>query len=204
MKDKNAVNYGLVPAGFSDGGLAKKTDEFTNVYWTLIGLKSAVHIAEQLNRNAEATLWQAKYDSMFTDFRKAAERSLRTDSCGNRAIPTFMTDSCPIQKAQWAFCQAVYPGELFANDDPLMLGTMNMLRCHEREGLVYETGWQDQGVWNYFGSFYAHAWLWLGDDMKAAQTMYAMANHASPTLVWREEQPVKTVKSREVYRRYAA
>ena len=198
MKDKNAVNYGLVPAGFSDGGLAKKTDEFTNVYWTLIGLKSAVHIAEQLNRNAEATQWQAKYDSMFTDFRRAAERSLRTDSCGNWAIPTYMTDSCPIQKAQWAFCHAVYPGELFADDDLLMLGTMNMLRCHEREGLVYETGWQDQGVWNYFGSFYAHAWLWLGDDMKAAQTMYAMANHASHTLVWREEQPVKTVKSRQV------
>ena len=28
--------------------------------------------------------------------------------------------------------------------------------------------------------------------------MYAMANHASPTLVWREEQPVKSVKSRQM------
>jgi hypothetical protein len=27
---------------------------------------------------------------------------------------------------------------------------MNMLKCSEREGLVYETGWQDKGVWNYF------------------------------------------------------
>ena len=70
-----------------------------------------------------------------------------------------------------------------------------MLKCNEREGLVYETGWQDKGVWNYFGSFYAHAWLWIGDGQKAARTMYAMANHASPTLVWREEQPIKSLKS---------
>jgi len=31
--------------------------------------------------------------------------------------------------------------------------------------------------------------------MKAARTMYAMANHSSPTLVWREEQPLKASTS---------
>lgn len=198
MKDKNAPNYGLVPAGFSDGGLGRKVYEFTNVYWTLIGLKSAVDIAVMLNREKEAVLWKAKYDTMFADYRKAAKRSLKTDSCGDHAVPIYIVDSCQIQRAQWAFCHAVFPGKIFSNDDPLMLGTMNMLKCNEREGLVYETGWQNRGVWNYFGSFYSHAWLWLGDGRKAAQTMYAMANHASPTLVWREEQPVKSFKSYEI------
>ena len=198
MKDKNAPNYGLVPAGFSDGGLAKNTYEFTNVYWTLNGLKSAVDIATMLNKKKEAMLWKATFDSMFTDYRKAAIRSLKTDSCGNRAVPIYIVDSCEIQRAQWAFLHAIFPGKIFSNDDPLMLGTLNMLKCNEREGLVYETGWQDKGVWNYFGSFYSHAWLWLGDGQKAAKTMYAMANHASPTLVWREEQPVKTLKSYQI------
>ncbi len=192
MKDKNAPNYGLIPPGFSDGGLAKVTNEFTNVYWTLNGLKSAVEIAGMLNRTSEAELWKSKYDSMFACYRKAAEQSLKTDSCGNKAVPTFMTDSCQIQRGQWAFCHAVFPGKIFTNDDPLMRGTMNMLRCNEREGLVYETGWLDKGVWNYFGSFYSHAWLWLGDGLKASQIMYAMANHSSPTLVWREEQTIRT------------
>jgi len=198
MKDKNAPNYGLIPAGFSDGGLGKKVYEFTNVYWSLIGLKSAVDIAVMLNKEKEATLWKAKFDTMFADYRKAALRSLKTDSCGNHAVPIYMVDSCQIQRAQWAFCHAIYPGKLFSNDDPLMLGTMNMLKCNEREGLVYETGWQNKGIWNYFGSFYAHAWLWLGDGQKAAQTMYAMANHASSTLVWREEQSVKSFYSRQI------
>jgi hypothetical protein len=198
MKDKTAPNRGLIPAGFSDGGLGKKAYEFTNVYWTLNGLKSAVEIASMLHREKEAALWKSKYDTMFSDYRKAAIRSLKTDSCGNRAVPIYMIDSCEIQRGQWAFCHAVFPGKIFSNDDQLMTGTMNMLKCNECEGLVYETGWQDKGVWNYFGSFYAHAWLWIGDGQKAARTMYAMANHASPTLVWREEQPVKSVKSRQM------
>jgi hypothetical protein len=198
MKDNNAPNRGLVPAGFSDGGLGKKTYEFTNVYWLLNGLKSAVDIAVMLNKDKEAVLWKAKYDTMFSAYQQAAVRCLKTDSCGNRAVPIYMVDSCQIQRGQWAFCHAVFPGEIFSNNDPLMRGTMNMLKCNEREGLVYETGWQDKGVWNYFGSFYAHAWLWLGDGQKAAGTMYAMANHSSPTMVWREEQPVKSVKSRDI------
>ena len=198
MKEKNAPNFGLIPEGFSDGGLGKKTYEFTNVYWSLNGLKSAVDIALMLNKGREADLWKARYDTMFSDYRKAAIRSLKTDSCGNQAVPIFMIDSSGIQRGQWAFCHAVFPGKLFSSDDPLMTGTMNMLKCNEREGLVYETGWQDKGVWNYFGSFYAHAWLWMGDGQKAARTMYAMANHASPMLVWREEQPIKSLKSYEM------
>ena len=196
MKDKKAPNYGLIPAGFSDGGLDRNVYEYTNVYWILNGLKSAVNIANMLNREKEADLWKAKYDTMFAAYRKAARRSLKTDSCGNRAVPIYMVDSCQIQRAQWAFCHAVFPGKIFSMNDPLMLGTMNMLKCNEREGLVYETGWLDKGIWNYFGSFYAHAWLWLGDGQKAAKTMYAMANHASPTLVWREEQPLKSSDSK--------
>ena len=195
MKNKSEANYGLIPAGFSDGGLNRNVYEYTNVYWTLIGLKSAVDISIMLNKSKEAGLWKAKYDTMFAAYRKAAYRSLKTDSCGNRAVPIFMVDSCQIQRAQWAFCHAVFPGKIFSKDDSLMRGTMNMLKCNEREGLVYETGWLNKGVWNYFGSFYAHAWLWLGDGLKAAKTMYAMANHASPTLVWREEQPVRSLNS---------
>ena len=63
-----------------------------------------------------------------------------------------------------------------------------MLQAVESEGLVLDTGWLKDGIWNYFGSFYGHAWLWLGEGDKAARTLYAFGNHASPLLVWREEQ----------------
>ncbi len=42
MNDPNQANYGLMPAGFGDGGLGGKHREYTNVYWTLAGLKAAI------------------------------------------------------------------------------------------------------------------------------------------------------------------
>ena len=87
------------------------------------------------------------------------------------------------QRAQWTFCHAVYPGQIFAQDDPLVASTLQMLAATEREGMVYGTGWDATGIWNYFASFYGHAWLWQGNGPKAAQTLYAFANHACPTLV---------------------
>ena len=65
---------------------------------------------------------------------------------------------------------------------------MAMLQSVEAQGLVLDTGWLKDGIWNYFASFYGHAWLWLGSGGKAAETLYAFGNHASPLLVWREEQ----------------
>ena len=69
-----------------------------------------------------------------------------------------------------------------------MRGNLAMLEANEREGLVFGTGWLSDGLWNYFGSFYGHAWLWAGRGQKAARTLYAFGNHASPLLAWREEQ----------------
>ena len=68
---------------------------------------------------------------------------------------------------------------------------MAMLEATEREGMVYGTGWDATGIWNYFASFYGHAWLWQGHGQKAAQILYAYANHAAPVLDWREEQSLR-------------
>ncbi|MBI4603543.1 MAG: hypothetical protein HY721_16445 [Planctomycetes bacterium] len=188
--DPGAPNAGLVPDGFSDGGLGGKYPEYTNVYWTLAGLQAAAGAARWLEKEAQADAWQAEYDSLLATFRHAAERDARTDSRGNRFVPIRMRDDERVapQKAQWAFLHAVFPGKVFEPGDPLVAGNMAMLEAAEREGLVFGTGWLSAGIWNYFGSFYGHAWLWLGRGRKAAETLYAFANHASPLLSWREEQ----------------
>jgi hypothetical protein len=183
-------NYRLIPAGFSDGGLAGRYPEYTNVYWTLVGMKAAVDAARWLGKADDARRWQAEYDDFYATFRKAAERDAKTDAQGNRYVPIRMRDdqNAAPQKAQWAFLHAVFPGKVFAPGDRLVEGNLAMLRANECEGLVYGTGWINAGVWNYFGSFYAHAWLWTGRGQKAAETLYQFGNHASPLLVWREEQ----------------
>jgi hypothetical protein len=187
--DKDTPYAGLIPVGFSDGGLGGKYPEYTNVYWTMVGMKAAVDAAKWLGKSEQAAAWGREYDDFMATFRRAAERDMKTDAHGNRCLPIRMVDDerVALQRGQWGFLHAVFPGQVFAADDPLVRGNLAMLRAVEREGLVFGTGWLADGIWNYFGSFYGHSWLWTGDGPKAAQTLYAFGNHASPLLCWREE-----------------
>jgi hypothetical protein len=189
MNDPNQANYGLMPIGFGDGGLGGKHREYTNVYWTLAGLKAAIEMARQLDK-PELSRWRAQYKDYWATFDRARNRDKLTDKFGNVYVPVTMKGETPQlpQRGAWAFLQAIFPGRIFQPDDKLMLGTMAMLDAHQREGLIYGTGWLADGIWNYAGSFYGHAHLWLGHGQKAASIFYAFANHASPLLCWREEQ----------------
>ncbi|MGO8676947.1 MAG: hypothetical protein ACLQVX_13875 [Limisphaerales bacterium] len=186
--DSTQPNCGLMPAGFGDGGLGGPFREYSNVYWTLAGLRAAIEAAQWLNKPTDA--WQAEFDDYWAVFDKARHRDQQTDAAGNTYVPPVMKGE-PAQLPQrgaWAFLQSIYPGRVFAPDDPLMNGTVAMLDANQCEGLIFGTGWIADGVWNYAGSFYAHAHLWLGHGRKAAATLYAFGNHACPLLCWREEQ----------------
>jgi len=189
---------GLLPAGFPDGGIGGVIDEYTNPYWNLTGLRALVQGAHWLGKNEPAATWQREYDDFMAAYRRAAARDGRTDPHGHRYVPIRMDGEDLPQRGQWAFCHAVYPGQLFAQDDPLVASTMAMLEATERQGMVYGTGWDATGIWNYFASFYGHAWLWQGNGRKAARALTAFANHASPTLVWREEQSLTGEPFRKV------
>ena len=205
LEDASPLDDGLNPPGEIDGGLSGagtgfKRPEFSNVHWNLLGLRAFIQAAHWLGKEDSAALWQKEYDNLYTTFRKAAARDTFKDSQGNAYVPIFMANEgkeLP-QRAQWTFCHAVYPGQIFAQDDPLVASTMAMLAATEREGMVYGTGWDAAGIWNYFASFYGHAWLWQGNGHKAAQILYAFANHAAPTGVWREEQSLLGEKFRKV------
>ncbi|MBI2298477.1 MAG: IS256 family transposase, partial [Armatimonadetes bacterium] len=188
-QDPNALYAGLIPPGFSDGGIGGTNAEYTNVYWNLAGLRAAVEAATWRGEQDDLTAWSREYDEFRSAFDLAAARD-EVPGPGGACLPILMGrhPEMPVQKAQWAFCHAVFPGRVFDRHDPLVAGNLAMLKANECEGLVRDTGWLGDGVWNYFASFYAHAWLWQGDGGKAAETLYAFANHASPLLCWREEQ----------------
>jgi hypothetical protein len=187
--DPDAPHYGLVPPGYSDGGL-EFDSEYTNVYWTMMGFKMGAEMAERMGKADLAEDCRREYRDMVAAFKKAAARDLYTDGFGNRMLPVPMTR--PLvkspQKAQWSFLNAIHPGEIFEPDDPIMLGTMNDLTDNESEGEVFDTGWVDGGIWPFHASISGHAFLWLGKGEKAAHKLYSFANHASPLGAWWEEQ----------------
>jgi len=198
LTNDTPLDDGLVPPGFPDGGIGGVHAEYTNPYWNLLGLRAFVQAARWLGHTDEAAQWQKEYYDFMAAFRKAAARDMKTDPHGNRYLPIRMDGEDLPQRGQWAFCHAVYPGQVFPKNDLLVAGNMAMLAATEREDMVYGTGWDATGIWNYFASFYAHAWLWQGNGRKAAQALYAFANHAAPVLVWREEQSLKGEKYKKV------
>ncbi|MEZ4556892.1 MAG: hypothetical protein R2854_10665 [Caldilineaceae bacterium] len=92
--------------------------------------------------------------------------------------------------ATWALAHAVYPGELFAADDPLVQNFCALLDqiddaevCRRRQAGCRT---RRSGP---AASFYAHVWLYAGRPDKAVDYLYAFANHAAPTRLARGAEP---------------
>ncbi len=193
---------GLIPPGFIDGGLegGDKQPEYSNTVWMLSGMKAMITAADWLGKKEDAKKWRKEYDDFYAAFRKAAARDLAVDDFGNKYLNNMMKPeqrSLP-QRAQWAFCQSIYPGQIFDIGDSIAVGTLRMLESTLQEGMVMGTGWIVDGIWNYFASFYGHAWLWNGEGGKAADALYAFANHASTMYNWREEHNPRDMYTRIV------
>ena len=202
FKDRQAPYYGLLPPGNIDGGIQHGND-YSNTEWCLSGMKWAVKAAKWIGKKDEAMAWQKEFNDFLSYFIKSATNDLRKDDKGNVYLPVLIHNekNLPPQKGQWAFCQSVYPGQLFDETPELHKiaeGTVEMLHDHRKEGLVLNTGWMDQGLWTYFSSFYGHALEWLGKGSELPQLLYDYANHSSPTLDWREEQKPQGMGNDEV------
>ncbi|MGD8168558.1 hypothetical protein ACEXOS_015155 [Herbiconiux sp. P16] len=203
--------HGIMPLAFGDGGLAGARAELTTVMWILTGLKYAAEAAATLGTDDEPT-HRERYSSLATAFAARRTELMEISPEGvahlpqnlpssgrHHMIPNIPDDLVARHRrtqpatATWAMCHAVWPGELFAPDDPAVTGMLALFDAgDDAEGIPVETGWLPyEALWPYHSSFAAHAWLFVGRGDKAAHYLYAFANHAYPTRVWREEQALR-------------
>ncbi|TPQ17080.1 hypothetical protein [Streptomyces sporangiiformans] len=202
---------GLLPEAFGDGGLGGSRAEYTTTMWILTGLRYAVAGARMLGEAADAERFADLFDSLLSAFQRSAKTQRRTTADGLRHLPMNLPGSgehqflprtpdsqVPVwrrirpETATWALCHAIWPGEIFAADDEVVRDLLDLYEARDDEqGIPATTGWLPyKAVWTYQASFAAHAWLYADRPDKAADYLYAFANHASPTRVWREEQPL--------------
>ena len=182
------VGGGTMPPGLVDGGILKGAD-FSNDYWNLSGMKHAVLAARWLGKTADATAWQAEFDDYYKAFEALRLKNMQKDKFGNDYLPMIRGGGgYSPNRGQWSFFHSVFPGNLYPENSAFVKGQMAMMEATEKEGLPVGSGWDSIGVWNYLASFYGHAWLVLGRPDKAADVMYAFANHSSRLNTWIEEQ----------------
>jgi hypothetical protein len=199
---------GLMPEAFGDGGLAGGArPEYTTTAWTLVGLRDGARGARLLGEADDAERFHAAYEALRDAFERiAGPRRLELPE-GGRYLPmgaghggshiyVVGREDAPRwrliqpETATWALCHAIWPGEVFAPDEPWVQDLLALYdRRDDEEGIPATTGFLPyRAVWTYGASFAAHVWLYAGRPDKAVDYLYAFANHAFPTRVWREEQ----------------
>jgi hypothetical protein len=193
--------YGLLAPGFADGGIGDVHFEFTNTLWALAGLR-AVSLANERFRIPELERVAAFYRELKNAFDHAAADQMVSDPRGFRYLPMLMRED-PVmrentwdrprpQTSQWALSHTIFPGQVFAKDDPVVQGHIALMQACTQEEIPAETGWlHHQAVWNYNAAFVAEVYLWAGLRDWAHRTFTGYLNHASPLRAWREEQPLQ-------------
>lgn len=192
-QDPKALNYGLIPDGYGDGGNGGVSAEYSNVLWCYAGLKAAIQGARLLHKADDAARWRRDMDEMGGYLRAAMRRDTRKDRFGNLYLPNLMGSdgTAPPARGQYAFLQSIFPGQVQDDRGPLVLGTLAMLEAAHVEGLPLGAGWVTDGVWPYFSSLEADALQWVGQGPKSVPLLYAIANHAAPVFDWWEEQQLQ-------------
>ncbi|MEY8323749.1 hypothetical protein AALB47_07475 [Lachnospiraceae bacterium 54-11] len=216
---KTYEGYELFPPCMGDGGINMEP-EYTTPLWVMHGLKAVYETGERLGLPGYEE-FRKEFDSIMIAFRKAAKRDTRKTKEGIPYVPMSMLSPREVEKRAdaneesdvnhnreiykpqtgiWAYSQAIYPGEIFSPDDELVKNHLALLESvDDKEGIPENTGWMCQdAVWGYGSMFDALAWLYTGRGDKAADYLYAFANHAAPARCWREEQSLKGTNSDEM------
>lgn len=196
--------YGLLAPGFADGGIGGVRSEFTNTVWTLAALRAVAVAADQLNMPSLARAREF-FRELYAAFQQMAKREMVRHPAGFEYLPMIAHDDSSAaesdpwnrprpQTAQWALSHAIFPGEVFEKNDPIVGGHIALLQSCTQEDVPTETGWLwHDSLWTYNASFAAHVYLWAGLHDWAHRTFAGFLNHASPLYCWREEQPLQHV-----------
>jgi hypothetical protein len=192
LKHPDAPYHGMLPPGFSDGGIIDIGSEYSSVYCTITGLRAAERLAIKLGHRKEAGEFRELANAFLTAFNKNRQRDQRRDGNGNLYLPVrvgYKGDDPIPQLTQWAFMDAHLNGEgWLPSDHEIVRGTLALLESVEKQGLPVSMGWLTVGNWAGMGLFYGFQPLILGRAEKAADILYAGANHFSPVGTSVEEQ----------------
>lgn len=215
---------GLYPPSYGDGGINGLEPERTTPLWIMAGVQAAAAWGRELGL-PDWEAMQGMVNEMMEVYRAAYRRDRRQTTRGAHYAPISMLSDAEMrehienkalydrdgevsningytpQSGTWALAQAIYPGELFAPDDLIVTDFLELLEeCDDAEGIPQDTGWMtDDCLWTYGSMFDAQAFLYAGNGKKAADYLYAFANHASPGRCWREEQTLQGRNSDAVW-----
>ncbi len=192
--------YGMFPPSFGDGGIYGPEPEYTTPMTVILGLRDAYQAGKRLKlERFEEFGTFAK--ELAARMKECMDRDRKVTKEGIPYVPLSMAhnEAYKPQTCSATIARVAFHGE-FTPDDPVVANLRELMdSIDDREGIPECTGWRsDQSVYVYSSVRFAQMFLQAGNGEKAVDYLYAFANHASPSRVWREEQPVKETHSAEI------
>ncbi|MEO8169168.1 MAG: hypothetical protein ABI623_13025, partial [bacterium] len=200
MREQSPVGTsyaGLMPPGFIDGGISTKHSDYGATLWAMVAIEKGIAAARWLGESKDEKDWKVLFDQFMGSFKTAARRDLRRDESGNPYLPVIVGDTAleVPQRGQFAILLPLCFSSIFQSHDSLLDSIIHfnlaMLDATTKEGLISNSGWMKDGLWPWLGGIHGMAHHLAGNNQKAIDLLYAVANHAAPTGVWVEEQQQK-------------
>lgn len=194
MSNPEAPNYGLLPAGFVDGGISELNADYGSVFWTLTALEYGVEAAKMSGRDDIAATWKAAFTDMRRSLEKAIERDLQKDPNGISFLPTLVGVKNPAMPQLGSYGY-IWPAKFshFMMDkaslfESVMETNLTFYDSRLSQGLLESAGWLSGGLWHWLSAMHGSIQLEHGWREQGIATLYALSNHAAPTGTWVEEQ----------------
>jgi hypothetical protein len=177
----DSQNPGLLPPGVSAEHLGPYDVYYWDNFFALRGLCDAAYLADETGHPAEAARWRAGAGDyradIFTSIARATRHATRPylPAGPNRRIDAGMIGSLV----------ACYPLELLDADDPLVAGTVDLIRERFTLGPAFYQAIAHTGLGTYLTLQLAFVELLAGDPV-AWDRLRWMLDAATPTYTWPE------------------
>jgi len=181
-KGEPPPTYGLLQPGIdADGGAA--ATYYAPSLWALYGVDLVRDAARVLGRTADLAWLESERDDFATCLRDSIARSFVELPDGTGYIPSIAgsRERAPLSGNLAALYQT-----RFLLGDSRMARTMALVESRQAEGLPVGLGQAPEGVSPRAACDAAHCHMLLGEYDKAADLLYAILDHASPTRSWTE------------------
>lgn len=135
--------YGLLPPAVPYDNEMIDGHYTTNNVWALLGIRSAIRVANALENKKDVADWSALEQTYRKNIMKGIEASVHTDGYVPTGLYPFLTGKAArrgfdeyMTNADWENMLLAYPSELLSPDDPMVKGTLQHIRKEYAEGIM--------------------------------------------------------------------
>jgi hypothetical protein len=184
------LNYGLMPRGFGDCGLANDADNYgvfmPHNMWAVYADRCSLEAAEILGKTDDVAELKKIYETAHADLLSTLDRGAIREK-DYRWIPGAAGKT---SGSSWGALNAAFPCGILPADHELITGTLRKIESNvSKGGQPLHTGWMADGAWVAITlDNIAEVHLVRGNGDVAVKYLYSTLNHGTPLYTWCEER----------------